>query len=183
MPQFEKLALPEVVLVTPEQHGDHRGRFSEVYNKRDFGAGGIAVDFVQDNHSVSAAKGTLRGLHYQLPPFPQAKLVRVARGRIFDVAVDIRRSSPRFGRHVAVELDAESGRQLFVPAGFAHGFVTLEPDCHVLYKVDAYYDRQSDRALIWNDRDLAIDWPLEDVPVLSDKDRAAPPLAAADLFD
>jgi len=170
MTDFASLEIDGPVLVTPRRHGDHRGSFTEVYNRRDFIAGGIAAEFVQDNHSVSRESGTLRGLHYQLPPFAQAKLVRVAQGRILDVAVDIRRSSATFG-------------QLFVPAGFAHGFVTLEEECHVLYKVDAYFAREADRAIAWNDPDLTIDWPLGDnAPILSDKDARAPRLAEAELF-
>jgi dTDP-4-dehydrorhamnose 3,5-epimerase len=139
---------------------------------------GIAIDFVQDNHSLSAAVGTVRGLHFQTAPFAQAKLIRVVRGRIFDVAVDIRRSSPTFGKHVAVELSAENWRQLLVPVGFAHGFCTLEPDCEIQYKVSAYYSAADDFGLAWDDPALGIPWPVRsEEAVLSDKDRRQPTLA------
>ncbi|MBV9289536.1 MAG: dTDP-4-dehydrorhamnose 3,5-epimerase, partial [Hyphomicrobiales bacterium] len=137
--RVEETAIPAVKIVTPKKHGDARGFFSEVYNKSDWSAAGLHFEFVQDNHSFSAAAGTLRGLHFQAAPVAQNKVVRVARGRILDIAVDIRRSSPTFGRHVAVELSAENWRQLFIPIGFAHGFVTLEPDTEVLYKTTANY--------------------------------------------
>ena len=137
--QVEETAIPAVKIVTPKKHGDARGFFSEVYNRSDWDKAGLDFTFVQDNHSYSAAIGTLRGLHFQTPPFAQDKLVRCARGRILDVAVDIRRSSPTFGQHVAVELSAENWRQLLVPIGFAHAFMTLEPDCEVLYKTTAPY--------------------------------------------
>lgn len=174
---FEKTALPDVILVTPKKFGDARGFFSEVYNAGTWRAAGHDLTFVQDNHSLSAPVGTLRGLHFQLPPFAQDKLVRVVRGRILDVAVDIRRSSPTFGRHVAVELSAENWKQLLVPAGFAHGFVTLEPDTEVLYKVTALYSQPHDRGLAWDDPDLDIPWPLPPAgPVLSGKDTQWPRL-------
>ena len=143
--QVEETAIPAVKIVTPKKHGDARGFFSEVYNRSDWDKAGLHFTFVQDNHSFSAAVGTLRGLHFQTPPFAQDKLVRVARGRILDVAVDIRRSSPTFGRHVAVELSAENWRQLLVPIGFAHAFITLEPDVEVLYKTTAPYSAANDR--------------------------------------
>ena len=137
--QVEETALPAVKIVTPKKHGDARGFFSEVYNRSDWDKAGLEFTFVQDNHSFSATAGTLRGLHFQTPPFAQDKLVRCARGRILDVAVDIRRSSPTFGQYVAVELSADNWRQLLVPIGFAHAFITLEPDVEVLYKTTAPY--------------------------------------------
>lgn len=144
--------------------------------------GGIDIEFVQDNHSYSAAKGVLRGLHYQTPPHAQDKLVRCTRGRILDVAVDIRKGSPTFGDHVAVELSALNWSQLFVPKGFAHGFLTLEPHCEVQYKVTDYYSRESDRSIRWDDPDLAISWPLSgEVMSLSAKDKEAPHLKEVEL--
>jgi dTDP-4-dehydrorhamnose 3,5-epimerase len=183
--QVETTAIPAVRIVTPKRHGDSRGFFSEVYNKSAFDAAGLDFVFVQDNHSLSGAVGTLRGLHFQVPPFAQAKLIRVARGRILDVAVDIRRASPTFGRHVAVELSAENWRQLIVPAGFAHGFVTLEPHSEVLYKTSALYSPDHDRGIAWDDPDIGIAWPLPpEGATLSDKDRRWPRLKdAGELFD
>ena len=173
----EATAIPDVKIITPKKFGDHRGFFSEIYNRQAFAEAGIALDFVQDNHSLSAQVGTLRGLHFQSAPFAQDKLVRVPRGRILDVAVDIRQSSPTFGRHVAVELSAANWRQLLVPIGFAHAFVTLEPDTEVMYKVTNYYSAANDLGLAWDDPDLAIDWPLPPGwAVLSDKDRKHPRL-------
>lgn len=179
--QFEETEIPAVKIVTPKRHGDARGFFSEVYKTSDWQSAGLDPVFVQDNHSFSAPAGTLRGLHFQLPPFAQDKLVRVTRGRILDVAVDIRRSSPTFGRHVAVELSAENWRQLFVPTGFAHGFITLEADTEVLYKVTALYAPSHDRGLAFDDPGLSIDWGIgpEDV-ILSDKDRRHPRLCDLD---
>ena len=174
----ESLAIPEVKLLMPEKHGDQRGFFSETYNKQAFSAVGIDMDFVQDNHSRSAARGTLRGLHYQAPPFAQDKLVRVVRGSVFDVAVDIRRGAPTYGRHVGVVLSAEQWNQVLVPIGFAHGFVTLEADTEVLYKVSAHYAPDHDCGILWNDNDLGIDWPLSPADVvLSEKDRRQPSFA------
>lgn len=183
--QFEDTSIPAVKIVTPKKYGDARGFFSEVYKESDWDAVGLRHKFVQDNHSMSAPVGTLRGLHFQTAPFAQGKLVRVVRGRILDVAVDIRRSSPTFGRHVAVELSAENWRQLWVPIGFAHGFVTLEPDTEVLYKVTALYSPANDRGLAWDDAALGIDWPLPpEGPVLSEKDRKWPVLSdLADAFE
>src|SRR5690606_10089998 len=148
--------IPEVKLIVPARHGDTRGFLSETYNKRVLAAAGITVDFLQDNHSLSADSGTVRGLHFQIPPFAQTKLVRVVRGAIYDVAVDLRAGSPTFGRHVAVVLSAEDWNQLLIPAGFAHGFCTLTAEAEVLYKVDQYYSLDHDRGLLWNDPDLAI---------------------------
>lgn len=164
--------------VVPNRFGDDRGWFSETFRVDTLAAGGIDVAFVQDNQSFSAQAGTVRGLHFQLAPAAQAKLVRVLAGSILDVAVDLRRDSPTYGRHVAVTLDAKGGEQLYVPAGFAHGFCTLEPDTMVAYKVSAYYSAAHDRNLVWNDPDLAIAWPVDEAgAVLSDKDRAAPRFA------
>jgi dTDP-4-dehydrorhamnose 3,5-epimerase len=183
--QVEETAIPAVKIVTPKKHGDARGFFSEVYNRADWDKAGLELTFVQDNHSFSAAAGTLRGLHFQTPPFAQDKLVRCTRGRILDVAVDIRRSSPTFGRHVAVELSAENWRQLLIPAGFAHAFLTLEPDVEVLYKTTAPYSAANDRGVAWDDPAIGIVWPaLPGGPVLSDKDRRLPRLEdAPDLFE
>lgn len=171
------LDLPGPLLISTRRFGDDRGFFIETYSARDFAALGIDEPFVQDNHSLSAAVGTIRGMHFQLPPHAQAKLVRVLRGAILDIAVDLRRSSPGFGRHVAVELSAANGLQLYIPAGFAHGFCTLEPDTEVAYKVSAPYVPALDRGVAWDDPDLALPWPFEAANVtLSDKDRRAPRL-------
>lgn len=168
-----------VRLIRRPVHGDARGWFTESWSRPDFTALGIGNDFIQDNHSRSAMAGTVRGLHFQAPPHAQAKLVRCVRGRIFDVAVDIRRGSPSFGHHVSRELTADNHEQLFVPAGFAHGFMTLEPDCEVLYKIDAPYAPDAEDAVRWNDPALGIAWP-ELAPTLSAKDAAARLLAALD---
>lgn len=178
MLSVEPTAIPDVKIITPKKYGDHRGFFSEVYKQSDMAAAGIDLAFVQDNHSLSAQVGTLRGLHFQSAPFAQDKLVRVTKGRILDVAVDIRASSPTFGQHVAVELSAENWRQLLVPIGFAHGFVTLEPDTEVLYKVTALYGPANDHGLAFDDPALGIDWRLPHGELaLSDKDRKHPRLA------
>jgi dTDP-4-dehydrorhamnose 3,5-epimerase len=177
----EALAVPDVKLVTPARFGDDRGFFSETYNAGRFRAAGISADFVQDNHSLSRERGTVRGLHYQAPPFAQAKLVRVLRGAIVDVAVDVRKGSATYGKWVKAELSAENGVQIFVPRGFLHGFATLEPDTEIAYKVDNYYSRECDGAVLWNDPDLAIDWGIApDAAVLSAKDASAPAFAAFD---
>lgn len=179
--QIQKLDIPDILLVTPKKIGDSRGFFSETYRSDLFGLGGINVAFVQDNHVYSAQKGVLRGLHFQLAPHAQGKLVRCARGSILDVGVDIRMGSPTYGRHVAVELSALNWRQLWVPPGFAHGYITLEPDCEVVYKVTDYYSPEHDRGIAWDDPDIRIDWRL--LPgeiILSDKDRRQPRLAEAD---
>ncbi len=171
--------IPGPLLITPEKHVDHRGFFSETYNKRVLAEAGFDKEFVQDNHSLSRDQGVVRGLHFQIPPHAQDKLVRVIRGRIFDVAVDIRKGSPTFGQHVAVELSAENWRQLLIPAGFAHGFCTLEPDTEVIYKVTAHYAPEHDKGLLWNDPALGIDWPIKpEQAIISDRDRAHPPFAA-----
>jgi dTDP-4-dehydrorhamnose 3,5-epimerase len=167
-----RLAIPDVLEILPARHGDHRGFFSEVWKRDALSAEGIEIDFVQDNHSFSAEPGVLRGLHYQEPPFAQAKLVRVARGSIFDVAVDIRHGSPTFGCWVGLTLSAEAWNQILIPVGFAHGFLTLEPDCAVLYKVSAPYSAAHERTLQFDDPALDIDWPLAGrQPILSEKDR------------
>ena len=161
-----------VMLLTPKRFGDARGYFTETYNVDSFAAAGVAAVFVQDNQAFSAAPGTLRGLHFQRPPHPQAKLVRVLKGRIFDVAVDLRVGSPTYGRWIGETLSAEAGEQLFVPRGFAHGYCTLEPDTEVAYKVDDFYAPDCDDGIAWNDPILGIAWPIrpEDA-ILSGKDR------------
>jgi dTDP-4-dehydrorhamnose 3,5-epimerase len=182
--QINPADLPDVRIITPKRLGDDRGWFAENYRRDKLAKEGIEDTFVQDNESFSAAQGTLRGLHYQCDPHAQAKIVRVLRGAILDVAVDIRRSSPTFLKHVAVQLDAETGRQIYVPAGFAHGFCTLAPDTVIAYKVSAYYNAGCDRAIRWNDPVLQIAWPVGvDDAVLSAKDAAAPFASAAVLFD
>jgi len=173
--------LPGVLVVTPRRFGDSRGFFSEVYNRKAYAAHGIDVEFVQDNHSLSREAGVVRGLHYQAPPHAQDKLVRVAAGRIMDVAVDVRRGSPHYGQWVGVELSAEIGNQLFVPKGFLHGFATLEPDCQVLYKCSDFYAPESDGNVRFDDPAIGIDWGIATADaILSDKDRAAPLLADFD---
>ena len=170
--------IPDVKIIEPPKFGDDRGFFSEVFNRKTLREAGIEFDPVQDNHSLSASVGTIRGLHFQGPPSAQAKLVRAARGAILDVAVDIRKGSPTYGRHVAIELSAANWRQLLVPKGFAHGFCTLEPDTEVLYKVDAYYNPAVDFGIAWNDPALGIDWGVDLSSVtLSDKDKKHPCLS------
>ncbi len=177
-------SIPDVVELVPQRHGDERGWFSETFNQQAISSFGINVSWVQDNESFSAAVGTLRGLHYQIGSFAQDKLVRVLDGAVLDVAVDLRRSSATFGQHVAVKLSAETGNQLFVPRGFGHGFCTLEPDTRFAYKVSATYDPSSERAVAWNDPELAIQWPQTNDVLLSAKDQAAPLLAnQPNLFD
>ena len=183
--KFTPQSIPDVVLIEPTVHGDNRGYFSETFRQDLFEkAIGYKVNFVQDNESKST-KGVLRGLHYQLPPYTQAKLVRVIEGNVLDVAVDIRKSSPAFGQHVAVELTAENKHQLFVPHGFAHGFVVLSDSATFAYKVDSYYASECDRGISFNDEQLKIDWRLlPEVLQLSDKDKTHPTLAnAKDLFE
>jgi len=166
------------ILLTPARHGDHRGFFGETYKRRRYAEFGITDDFIQDNHSLSRAVGTLRGLHFQAPPQPQGKLVRCGRGAIVDVAVDIRRGSPSFGKWVGYPLTAENGHQLYVPVGYAHGFVTLEPDSEIVYKCSDYYAPETEGAVRWDS--CGIDWPLSGDPILSDKDAIAPALADFD---
>ncbi|WP_398478467.1 dTDP-4-dehydrorhamnose 3,5-epimerase [Tardiphaga sp.] len=168
-------AIEAVKVITPQSFGDARGLFTETYNRQRFLDNGIALDFVQDNQSSSASVGTIRGLHFQSASFAQDKLVRVLRGSIIDVAVDLRRSSPTYGKWVAETLSAENGKQLLVPIGFAHGFCTLEPDTHVLYKVTNYYSAADDLGVAWDDPDLAIEWPVTaSAAVLSEKDARQP---------
>ena len=175
---LQPLTIPDVKVLIPEKHGDPRGFFSETYSRRALAQAGVDTEFVQDNHSLSARRGTVRGLHFQAPPRAQDKLVRVVRGSIFDVAVDLRRSSPTYGRHVSVVLSADAWNEILVPVGFAHGFMTLEPDTEVIYKVSDYYAPDHDRGLLWNDPALGIPWPLpEQDAVLSDKDREQPGFA------
>jgi dTDP-4-dehydrorhamnose 3,5-epimerase len=175
--QTTPFAIPDVLLIQPKKFGDSRGFFSETYSKLAMVKAGLGMEFVQDNHSRSATVGTVRGLHFQTPPFAQDKLVRVVRGRIFDVAVDIRRGSPTFGQHVTAELSAENWAQLLVPIGFAHAFVTLEPDTEVIYKVSNIYAPQNDAGIQWNDPNLGIAWPITAADAtLSDKDVKLPRL-------
>lgn len=176
MTTITPLSLPELLLITPKRHGDARGWFSETWSRRAFEAAGLSVDFVQDNQAFSARKGTIRGLHFQAAPHAQAKLVRVLRGAIFDVAVDIRQGSPTYGQWAGATLTAEVGEQLFVPRGFAHGYCTLTDDTELFYKVDGLYAPQTEGGLLWNDPDLAIAWPLDGEPMLSDKDKVLPRL-------
>jgi dTDP-4-dehydrorhamnose 3,5-epimerase len=175
---IETTPLEGVKVILPKKHGDARGFFAETYNGQQLLQGGIDAVFVQDNQSLSATVGTIRGLHFQSPPFAQAKLVRVLKGAILDVAVDLRRSSPTYGQSFATELSAENFKQLFVPVGFAHGFCTLLPDTEILYKVTDYYAPSHDHGLAWDDPNLAIAWPVTaEHAVLSDKDRKHPRLA------
>jgi dTDP-4-dehydrorhamnose 3,5-epimerase len=178
--KVEPLALPEVLLITPKVHGDDRGFFLESFNARTFAAAGLSTEWRQDNHSRSA-KGVLRGLHYQLVA-PQGKLVRVTQGAVFDVAVDIRRSSPRFGRWAGAELSEANRQFLYVPPGFAHGFLVLSETADFLYKCTTLWDPASDRSLAWDDPVIGIEWPLDEPPTLAPKDAAAPRLADADVF-
>lgn len=172
------LAIEEVKLVTPKRFSDERGFFSEVYKKHELAAGGIEADFVQDNHSLSKSRGVVRGLHFQTNPHAQGKLIRVTRGAIFDVAVDIRHTSKTYGQHVSAVLSAENWSQLWVPVGFAHGFCTLEADTEVVYKVTDKYAPECDRGLAWNDPALGIEWPVNPSDaILSAKDEKQPRLA------
>lgn len=176
--EVTSLAIPAVKILRPRKFGDHRGFFSETYNRRVLAQSGIDLDFVQDNHSFSAQSGTLRGLHFQTGPFAQDKLVRVVRGSILDVAVDLRHGSPTYGEHVRAVISAADWNQILVPVGFAHGILTLEPDTELIYKVTNYYSPEHDKGLLWNDPALGIEWPVsESEVVLSDKDRVQPRLA------
>lgn len=182
--QVIELAIPDVKILIPKKHQDHRGFFSETYNRSSMSQAGITDAFVQDNQSLSVQRGVVRGLHYQIPPHAQGKLVRVIKGSILDVAVDIRRSSPTFGRHVTEVLSADNWKQMWVPTGFAHGFVTLEENTEVLYKVTQPYSPANERAIAWNDPTLAIDWIIRpDEAVLSDRDRKHPPFQDAWHFE
>ncbi|TPJ28384.1 dTDP-4-dehydrorhamnose 3,5-epimerase [Mesorhizobium sp. B2-7-2] len=183
MLEVRRLGLDGVLEIVPKRHGDARGFFSETWNAERFAEAGIDLAFVQDNHSYSVAAGVLRGLHYQLPPRAQAKLLRVIRGSVLDVAVDIRRSSPTFGKWEALEISADKGNQVLVPNGFAHGFVTLVPHTEVLYKVTDTYSPEHDRSIRFDDPAIGIAWPeIAGGFQLSDKDRNAPLLGAAEVF-
>ncbi len=176
--QISDTILPGVKLLAPAQHRDHRGVFCEVYNRHTLAAAGIATEFVQDNMSVSAAAGTIRGFHFQIPPCAQAKLVYVARGSVLDVVVDLRRGSPTYGRHFATVLSAADWNQIFVPVGVAHAVCTLEPETQVVYKVSAHYAPEHDRGLLWSDPALGIAWPVApDRAIVSEKDSRHPRLA------
>jgi dTDP-4-dehydrorhamnose 3,5-epimerase len=181
--EVEPTALPDVKIIRTRVFTDPRGYFVETYNRKAFAEAGIFDEFVQDNFSLSADVGTIRGLHFQSAPFAQAKLVRVGRGRILDVAVDLRRSSPTFGHHVAIELSGENRLQLLVPVGFAHGFCTLEPNTEVAYKVTAHYSAAHDHGVAWNDPALGIKWPVEtSLAILSDKDTRHPRLNELPIY-
>jgi dTDP-4-dehydrorhamnose 3,5-epimerase len=181
--EIRATAIAAVKLILPSHVADARGFFSETYRVDEFAAAGVDLRFVQDNHSLSVEPHTVRGLHYQAHPFAQAKLVRVIRGRIFDVAVDLRASSPSYGRHVCSELSAENRQQMLVPVGFAHGFCTLEPNTEVVYKATNDYSRECDRGLLWNDPDLGIDWPVsESAACMSEADRTHPRLRELPVF-
>ncbi|NCO22070.1 MAG: dTDP-4-dehydrorhamnose 3,5-epimerase [Rhodobacterales bacterium] len=175
--EIEQTSLPGVIILTPRRFGDNRGFFSESWNRQRMVCAGIDIDFVQDNHSVSREVGTLRGLHFQTPPHAQAKLVRCGRGALYDVAVDIRHGSPTFGQWVGVELSFDNGKQVLIPEGFLHGFVTRAPDTEIVYKCSDYYAPDCDAAVRFDDPEIGIDWGLSGAPVLSDKDAAAPRLA------
>jgi len=179
--QIEQTPLAGVVVITPSRFGDHRGFFSESYSACALANHGITIPFVQDNHSLSMTPGTIRGLHFQAPPHAQDKLVRCGRGALFDVAVDIRKGSPTYGQWFGIELSFENGKQLLVPAGFAHGFVTRAPETEIIYKCSDYYAQATEGAVAWNDPDIGIDWDMGDrSPVLSDKDAKAPSLSDLD---
>jgi len=176
--QIQRFAIRDLLLIRPAKHTDARGFFSEVYRSDAFLAEGVDAQFVQDNHVYSRMSGILRGLHFQAPPHAQGKLVRCIKGTILDVAVDIRVGSPTFGHHVAIELSATNWQQVWVPPGFAHGYVTLEADCEVIYKVTQYWNPSSERGIAWDDPALAIDWNVSPSKVMmADKDRALPRLA------
>jgi dTDP-4-dehydrorhamnose 3,5-epimerase len=165
--------IESVLIITPTRHGEHRGFFGETYSLKRYAELGVDVEFVQDNHSLSALPGTMRGLHFQAPPHAQAKLVRCGRGAIFDVVVDIRKGSSTYGHWVGHELTAENGHQIYVPIGFAHGFVTLCTNSEIVYKCSDYYDPETEGALIWNDPEIGIDWPVTTDLTISDKDKTA----------
>lgn len=181
--EIRELGLGGVLEIVPKRFGDARGFFSETYNAKSFADSGIDLLFIQDNHSYSAQSGVVRGLHYQLPPRAQDKLLRVVRGRLFDVAVDIRRGSPTFGKWVGLEISAEKGNQILIPKGFAHGFLTIEPDTEVIYKVTDTYSPEHDRSIRFDDVAIGIEWPaIAGGLQLSGKDAKAPLLAAAEVF-
>jgi len=175
--QIDSASIADVLIIRPKKHADHRGFFSETFRASALAEAGVSLEWVQDNHSFSAARGVVRGLHFQSPPTAQAKLLRVIRGALFDVAVDIRKGSPTYGRHVGVELSADNWAQIYVPAGFAHGFCTLTPDTEVLYKVSAPYTPSDEGGLLWDDPALGIEWPISrDEAVLAARDREWPRL-------
>jgi dTDP-4-dehydrorhamnose 3,5-epimerase len=176
MTTITPLAIPDVLLITPKRHGDARGWFAETWSRKATAGTGADAQFVQDNQAFSAAKGTLRGLHFQTAPAAQGKLIRTLRGAIFDVVVDVRPGSPSYGRWVSADLTAEGGEQLWVPRGFAHGYLTTTDDCEIFYKVDNPYAPPTEGGIIWNDPDLAIPWPVEGEPILSAKDQVLPRL-------
>ncbi len=171
--QIEETGLPGLLVLTPQRFGDERGFFSETYNAAKLAEHGICTQFVQDNHSLSAEPNTIRGLHFQAPPRAQAKVVRCGRGRLWDVAVDIRRGSPTYGKHFGIELTFENAKQLLVPAGFAHGFITREPGTEIIYKCSDIYAPETEGSLAWDDPDIGIDWQATSSPILSDKDANA----------
>lgn len=173
--EFIKTTLKDAYVIKPQVFGDHRGFFLESYSKKKFEEVGIKADFVQDNHSRSEKKGTLRGMHFQTPPYTQAKLLRVVKGKILDVIIDLRKNSETFGKWESFELTAENFEMLFVPRGFAHGFMTLEGNTEVLYKADNFYEPSSEGGIAWNDPDLKINWPIEN-PILSERDTKWPNL-------
>jgi dTDP-4-dehydrorhamnose 3,5-epimerase len=174
---FEETEIPGVIILTPRRYGDSRGVFSETWSRKVLAEHGLDYDFVQDNRSLSSSVNTVRGLHFQAPPHSQAKLVRCGRGCLFDVAVDIRRGSPTYGRWVGVELSVDNGKQLIIPAGFLHGFATRAPETEIVYKCTDYYAPSADGAVRFDCPDIGIDWGLTGAPILSDKDAAAPALA------
>jgi dTDP-4-dehydrorhamnose 3,5-epimerase len=176
MTTITPLAIPDVLLITPKRHGDARGWFAETWSRKALAGTTADTTFVQDNQAFSAAKGTLRGLHFQTAPTAQGKLIRALKGAVFDVAVDIRPGSPTYGRFVTAELTAEGGEQLWVPRGFAHGYCTITDDCEIFYKVDAPYSPGDEGGIAWNDPDLAIPWPVAGEPILSGKDQVLPRL-------
>ena len=183
MLQVETTAIPDVKIITPRRFSDSRGFFSETYSERAMQEAGISLSFVQDNHSLSVDRGVLRGLHFQSPPHAQDKLVRVVRGSIYDVAVDIRKDSATYGQHVGVTLSAENGCQLLVPVGFAHGFVTLEHNTEVVYKVTDYYAPECDKGIQWDDPEIGIDWPIDpEDAILSEKDQKHPSLSEIESY-
>jgi dTDP-4-dehydrorhamnose 3,5-epimerase len=175
--------IPDVKIIKPPRYLDQRGFFSETYNKRALEQAGIHVEFVQDNHSLSVERSVVRGLHYQTQPFAQDKLLRVARGAVFDVAVDLRRGSPTFGKHVSFVLSAEDWNQILIPQGFAHGFATLQPNTEVIYKVSNYYSQENDTGVFWADPELGIEWPVSLAEaIVSDKDERLPRFSEVKIF-
>lgn len=179
--KFVATPLHGLLVIEPKVFGDHRGWFMESYNEAEFEQNGLHVNFIQDNHSFSSTKGTLRGLHYQLEPMAQTKLVRCTKGVIYDVAVDIRKNSPTYKQWFGIELSSDNMKQLLIPKGFAHGFMTITDNVEVQYKVDEVYSPELERTIIWNDPDINIQWPINNDPVLSNKDKVAPRLKEAEM--